>query len=429
MITGEILNNILKSSAFSRDEIYSIQTNSKEIKDGDVFLGIQGERFDGGKFAESAIQQGAKAVIIHPQNKTIELEEKNKSVDFFYDENPLLIFQNIATAKIEQLKKTGCMVIAITGSNGKTTTKEMLNHLLKSESSDVFCTQGNFNNHVGVPITILQAPLDTKYLILEIGTNHFGEIAMLAKIGNPDMGMITSIGDSHLEFLIDREGVLREKSALFDHIECRGNGTLVCPEEDAYLQKIHYENLKRVSLNKKIKNKYLIGDHNFRNFSLAFEIAIDLFPTKENELLKACENFIPKENRSSWIKFQGRDVFLDAYNANPSSMSASLEGFSNSIKNSEEALVILGDMNELGVNGPDFHEEIGKQLNVLNINKAVFVGSFSKHYSKEFKKEFETYSHVNEISAETRNDWFASYSKIFIKGSRSLQLESILDIT
>ncbi len=414
---------------------FVISTDTRQLSPGEVYLGIKGENFDGGNFCEQALESGAPFCI--SQSPT-----DNPKV--LVVENSLTFLQKLMNLRIREWKALNPqnVVIGITGSNGKTTTKEMLYHLLSGVfGEEVMATSGNFNNHIGVPLTINRLRDGHRIAILEMGTNHYGEIQTLCEIGEPDLGIITQIGDSHLEFLINRDGVLKEKRALYDWVQAKGKAKCYFPWDDSKLQRLEdgifievtsFEGDSVVFNGVKITNKGLTGFYNFKNLAVAFALATDLFPEHKERFLDLASSFKPKHNRSSWIDFNSTKVFLDAYNANPTSMIASLESFIQFLEikdvEMEKALFIIGDMNELGGDAPKYHQELGEYLRSSKVVNCVFVGRFLSDFKRGYKNQIFEFSSASEIPQDLRDSWFQQYDFIFAKASRSLQLESIFAI-
>lgn len=457
-------HSVFKISGKNPDKFYpSLSTDTRTIAAGEMFLALDGAKYRGITFLDAAILKGAKVVIyksLEEDNALLaNLIAKNPEVSFISVSDTLVFLQELASRHITSWrKKSGKIVIGITGSNGKTTTKEMLFHILSAlVPNRVFATKGNLNNHIGVPLTLLRADESIDFMVVEMGTNHFGEIEKLCEIAAPDFGIITSIGASHLEFLKSEEGVFKEKSSLYESIRIKKvtAGVLVVPSGDYFLKRLKGKSrVKAVGENGDIsanilpnslkiffeghgelliKNSDLDGVHNYSNLALAVVMADQLVSGKRQEIIHAAESFKPKVNRSSWLKRDlGCSIYLDAYNANPSSMKASLQAFVAHLKNNaiapNAALYILGDMNELGELSSELHQEIGLFLNELGAQNAIFVGVHAKDYREKFKIAGTDY----ETSDKLLKDWPKlenRYKYIFIKGSRSLQLEKVLGIT
>jgi len=357
--------------------------------------------------------------------------------------------------KSKNLKNT---VFAISGSNGKTTHKEMLAHILKTiKPNKIISTEKNNNNHLGVPLTLLQVNEQTEMVILELGSNHPGEIKVLCDIASPNAGLTTNIGATHLEFFGSEEKVFEEEGYLYHAVKniTKGEGFYLINKDDNFLKRldpfkgaitfgtsseasakiIFLENGAQIihqTESLEATNTHITGRHNKLNLITCAFIAFHFYPECRQEILNATADFRPTKNRSEWIKFDGRPIFLDAYNANPSSMKAALEGFKESVLEQglslDEACVVLGDMNELGDETPRYHQELGHFIQTLGFNSVYFVGRYNTHYLKGFPGGIGRAS-ANEFKSEYRNEILKKYRIHFIKGSRSLQLESLFDIT
>jgi len=344
------------------------------------------------------------------------------------------------------------LVFAISGSNGKTTHKEMLFHLLDAAMpGGVVATEKNHNNHLGVPLTLLRIAPDTKICVLELGSNHPGEIKVLCDIARPEAGLVTNIGATHLEFFGTEEAVFHEEGFLasaltrgpfFKNLDDKFLATLApqvpvltfSRERAADLRfEIAASSVRVISAEGEVvlSNEALTGAHNFGNLATAWGIASVLFPRLRDEFTRAAGTFRPTPNRSEWKRFSDRDVYLDAYNANPSSMKVAVEGFFEKLAQlsvgEADALLVLGDMNELGERAPEYHAEVGEFLRRWPRARYVFVGRFAQSYVKGLGAG-NCYSAASELAPEfikmTRGA-----THVFIKGSRSLQLESLLAIT
>ncbi len=436
----------------------SISTDSRSYNAESIFVALCGESFNGIDYAEQVIKNGCK-IIIYTDSSTAnskrkELEVLYPEINFIRTKNSTVFLQEIAHIKRKNWKGK---IISLTGSNGKTTTKEMIVHILKSFFADkVHGTQGNFNNHIGVPYTLLELDEKHEVAVVEMGTNHPGEIKVLCDIANPNDGMITNIGDSHLEFFKSRKNVFYEKKALFDEVV--GNkGLFLINKDDPFLENLEYENSIKVGessdsdfalklshnqvhvvdKSKKyfeevtIKNKNVFGEHNFRNMAHAFIFLSCLYPEQVESFKDACEDFLPKSNRSSLIKVNEQQIFLDAYNANPSSMMAAIEAFESILSNNkiskDECVLVLGDMNELGDSCEDLHAQVGKKISEKGFNNIRLLGRYADFYSKGINKKQMSFKDVESYSKKWSEDK-KLFKYIFIKGSRSLQLESLMDI-
>lgn len=350
------------------------------------------------------------------------------------------------------------MVFAISGSNGKTTHKEMLSFILKEVMpGKVVATEKNNNNHLGVPLTLLNVTDATEIVVLELGSNHPGEIKVLCDIAQPNAGLTTNIGATHLEFFGTEEKVFEEEAWLYHAVKdvTHGKGFYLINIDDPFLKKLEPTSgsvtygegssaMARVSfLDNGAQiifqgqdliaiNDHITGRHNKLNLITVLFIASQLFPEHKAAFTEACRNFRPTKNRSEWIQFENRAVYLDAYNANPSSMKAALQGFKESVLQQgyklTESCVVLGDMNELGDSTPQYHKEIGEYLKELGFPNVYFVGRFASHYLSGFSAGHAKSSSAD-FKSEYRSDCLKKFPIHFIKGSRSLQLESLFDIT
>lgn len=441
---------------------YIVNTDSRTFNKGEAFVALFGESFDGSKFLKSILEIGCSLVVVSSRGENLKivenLKEKYEKTAFLIVDDTNLYLQKLATyhARIWRERNPNRKIIGITGSNGKTTTKNMLYHLLKNHLGDaVICTEKNFNNHFGVPYTLLKISEQTKYVVLEMGTNHPGEIALLCEIASPDCGIITSIGLGHIEFFKDEEAVFVEKRSLFDSVMIKtgGKGLFCLNELDPFLKRLSNEenvkffgpystmyntNLKfdQAELNYcgerfTLKNELLTGAYNYSNLVSAFIMAMGLDPLGKNSYLSAIDTFVPVENRSSWMNWNERPVFLDAYNANPSSMKAALTGLTEYLDGKrvdrKKALLVLGDMNELGDRDIELHEEIGELIFELGFEKPVFVGRYTAAYQRGCGDQGRVFESTEECQKEFKNI-SEDFEVIFIKASRSLHLESLVDI-
>jgi len=410
-----------------------VSTDTRKITNGSLFFTLKGENFDGNKFALDALDKGANYVIADdPQ-----LEGKHPNI--IITKNALTTLQELANYHRKQLK---AKVIAITGSNGKTTTKELVHAVLSSQYKTI-ATPGNFNNHIGLPLTILQTPADTEILILEMGDNNMGEIAALCQIATPDTGLITNIGKDHLEGFGSFENNLRAKSELFDYLLktdgiafINSNDTILKnmskrfakpimygqKDDFSYLEKESEQSFVGFNIDGKSYNTALFGDFNFANIGAAFCIG-RFYKVPDMSIAQAISAYQPENNRSQIKNTEHNTILLDAYNANPSSVSAVLQSFA-TLHTSLTKLAILGDMLELGTTSKEEHANmiaLAKQLQI----QTYFCGPlFFEHRQgnnllKFFKSKIELVEHLNNDSLEKHY--------ILLKGSRGMQLETLLN--
>ena len=406
-----------------------VSTDTRTIKPGSIFFALKGENFNANNFAKTAIDLGALFSVID------EIPD---------EENDKLIVVKDVLKTLQQLanfhrKFLDIPIIAITGSNGKTTSKELINSVL-SQQFKTFATKGNLNNHIGVPLTLLEMNKTTNLGIVEMGANHIGEIKELCEIAAPNYGYITNFGKAHLEGFGSEKGVVKGKSELYDYLILNKGLIFINSDDPKQLkQKKDYNNIftfskssnsnVRVFLNSEtpflmlnfqdqIIQTQLIGAYNFSNIAVAISIGF-YFGLDLTKIKKGLESYLPNNNRSQIIRKKSNTIVLDAYNANPSSMVAALDNF-NAMKG-ENKIVILGDMFELGDQSYNEHEAIIGLINLLNFSSVYIVGEhFNKHVfsSKSvffFKTKDELDKHLKPLSINN--------SLILIKGSRGMSLE------
>lgn len=408
----ELHNLFLKSSG--------VTTDSRQIELNSIFFALKGDNFDGNKYAKSAIDKGASFAVI--DNQAYCLNEKYILVD-----DVLSCLQELSKYHRKQLN---CPVLGITGTNGKTTTKELITAVIEKKFKTV-ATKGNFNNHIGVPLTLLSAKLDTEFLIVEMGANHIHEIEFLCGLAQVDFGIITNIGKAHLEGFGSVEGVIKAKKELYDHIDVN-DGTLFVNANDKLLMSIS-ENTERVLYNTKeqeqsnspfaeivyngsLISSQLIGDYNRTNILAACEIG-HYFGVSVEKTKEAIESYTPSNNRSQLLETSRNTIVLDAYNANPSSMSEAIKAFQK--VNHKKKLFILGDMLELGENSLVEHQSIIDELSQNN-QKAILVGQEFNKCRHNFVHFFNSEDALGWIEENPIEDMF-----ILLKGSRGIKLEML----
>ena len=407
-------------------EYPSISTDSRNIKKDSIFFALKGENFNGNKFAEEALKSGCKYAVI--DEKEYEINE-----NYILVNNALKTLQQLASLHRDNIN---IPIIAITGTNGKTTSKELITSCLSSELETAY-TKGNYNNHIGVPLTLLEINKKHEIGIIEMGANHKNEINFLCEIAKPNYGIITNIGKAHLEGFKNFEGVKSTKKELYDFIK-KNNGIIFINNDDKTLNEIS-KNIKSITYGKngdiigeevtssvytevlfnKIKiNSNLIGSYQFYNIMLAIAVAKH-FSIKEKNIIKSLESYYPKNNRSQVIQSESNLIILDAYNANPSSMNEMINSFYKIKK--ESKVCILGDMGELGIFSKDEHEEIIKLNKKLNL-KTFYIGrEFRKLTNKNSFIDFQEFKNY-------LKDFPITNSTILIKGSRSQKLENIVEL-
>jgi len=406
-----------------------ISTDTRDIKKDCIFFALKGDSFNGNKFARNAITNGASFAIIDEK-------EYKVSENYILVDNVLETLQKLANYHRKQLK---IPFIGITGTNGKTTTKEFI-HAILSKKYKTSATVGNLNNHIGVPLTLLSIDNNCEIAIIEMGANHEKEIEFLCKIAEPNYGIITNIGTAHIEGFGDYNGVKRTKNELYKHIKSI-EGKVFLNQNDSVLTALAKDinqitygdtnaicNAKltsstpsvKLKWNKEIITSKLYGKYNFENILAAICIG-NYFEVSSKDIKEAIEEYTPTNNRSQIEEINSNVLFLDAYNANPTSMNAAIDTFSEN--NSKNKLMILGDMLELGESSQKEHEKVVEKVSLLKLD-ALFVGKEFKKVSE--KNNFTFLSNVNEVI-----DWFKQTNlidhQILIKGSRGIKLESIVD--
>ena len=432
--------------------ITTVSTDSRLYQANQVFVAIAGVNFDAFTFAEQVLNKGCTCMVLeYSDDKYLQVSDFRKKyplASFVICHSVELFLAELANRRIVEWKMAGGTVIGITGSNGKTTHKEMLFHLLDSVyPSEIMATEANFNNHFGVPFTILKIKDSDRFAIIEMGSNHPGEIRNLSNIALPDAGIITNIGDSHLEFFLNRENVFVEKRALFDAISCSTSAKklFIFNGEDSYLKTLqkydwslsfgssdcdvqtNYSVGKVVFNGIEIKNPSLVGKHNYMNMVGCYLLACGMIG-HESALQSAALSFIPSMNRSEMLSLGSHTIFLDAYNANPSSMKASIQALiEDKVFSTEKSLFVLGDMNELGESAESLHRDLAVFCRALKIENILFVGRYAKSYLDGWGAGAQAYENTEDLL----KNWekiVSIYPQIFIKGSRTLQLESLADI-
>ena len=410
-----------------------VSTDSRNIEKDCVFVAIKGERFDGNDFAYKVASDGIAACVI-ADRKDLPHHER-----LFIVDDSISALQQLAKLHRERIN---IPVIGITGTNGKTTTKELTAAVL-SKRYNIIYTQGNYNNHIGVPLTLLQMRPDTEMAVVEMGANHINEIAQLCSIAQPDFGLITNIGKAHIEGFGSFEGVVKTKNELYEHI--RNNGGKIFVNNDNTLLRELSKDLTCFSYGKDnnadIKaevvsfNPYLtirwndneiktnlIGEYNFENVLAAISIGT-YFNVDKTQIIKAIEDYYPTNNRSQYIKTDKNEIVMDAYNANPVSMSNAIRNFRRISSNN--ALLILGDMKELGKDSENEHSIIISLVKELGFNKVFLVGE--ELLKADIDKSFSHFSNVEELISYINTHEVQNH-KILVKGSNSIHLEKLKNI-
>lgn len=413
-----------------------ISTDSRNLPDGCIFFALKGPNFDGNRFAAESLAQGAAYAITDDPATAAG--------------NPRLILVKNVLECLQQLanyhrRKLRVPVIAITGTNGKTTTKELIAAVLRRKYQ-VTATQGNLNNHIGVPVTLLGMDSQTELSIIEMGANHPGEIAALCKIAEPDYGIITNIGKAHLEGFGSFEGVVRTKSELYDFLRDNGGKCFINTDNELLVRQA--AGLEQLSFGTKgeadlrgvpeeggwfltvralfpkgwlyLRSK-LVGSYNFENILAAARIGLH-FGVGPTDIQKAIELYEPGNNRSQLIQRGSNRIIMDAYNANPTSMTAALKNFA-AISHPRKVL-FLGDMLELGSYAREEHQKIADLIKNEDLCSVFLVGSHFSSVDAASAIKFETSTQLAGYLASQKP---LTDSLILIKGSRGIQLEKVLE--
>lgn len=400
-----------------------VTTDTRKIEPGSIFFALRGATFDGNRFAADALAKGAYCAIVDdPQVVTC---DQMVLVDD--------VLKSLQALAREHRRALGIPILAISGSNGKTTTKELVSRVL-AERFEVYATHGNLNNHIGVPLTLLSMTRSTQFGVVEMGASSCGEIALLTSIAEPNYGILTNIGRAHLEGFGGPEGVRRGKGELFDYL-AQHRGRAFVPKEDATLAEMAAERkgleaeFYNVSLADNVEN-HLEGDYN--RFNIAAAVAIGHFFDIDNDhITKAISSYYPDNNRSQRIETTRNTLVVDCYNANPSSMRASIENFrADPLGKRSRRVLILGDMLELGAWSEREHADIIRLVAESPDAELILVGG-------EFQKAYDSlHEHLANVGLfASRDELIASLQKrpamidnalVLIKGSRGIGLEKVI---
>lgn len=399
-----------------------------------MFLALKGETFNGNAFAAQSLAQGCRyAVVDEPQ--------------YASPENPRIILVDNCLETLQKLanyhrRRLGTRMIGVTGTNGKTTTKELIATVL-GEKFKVLYTQGNFNNHIGVPLTLLRLKPEHEMAVIEMGANHPGEIKTLVHIAEPDYGIITNVGKAHLQGFGSFEGVIRTKGELYDFLREKGNATIFIQNENPYLNKIaagltcvRYGQTPGLDVTGKVVacspflhfswtaegishdvQTHLIGAYNLDNALAAVAIG-RYFGVEDTKICHALSSYVPQNNRSQLVHTASNTLIVDAYNANPTSMMAALENFRQ--MEAAHKVAILGDMKELGEGSHEEHQKVVDFLKECGFERVMLVGP-------EFggtASSFEHYKDVKEVEALLAAHPLQGCC-ILVKGSNSMKLSEL----
>ena len=422
MITSQLYDLFIKCNGVS--------TDTRSIQKGNLFFSLKGENFDGNKYALEAIKKGAKYAVID--------SDKIENPNFIKVDDVLNSLQKLSTFHRLKLSKT--KIIAITGSNGKTTTKELIKNVL-NEKYKTTGTKGNLNNHIGVPLTLLQIDKNSDFAIVEMGANHIGEIEFLTNLTKPDIGYITNFGKAHLDGFGGIKGVIKGKSELYNWLLKNNKPILINSDDTIQSNFINSNSITfgikgkakfifkeekngdflTVKYNKNKIDSNLIGSYNFNNIQAAITLGLH-FKIEIKSIKNAIKNFTPKNNRSQYIIRNNKKIILDAYNANPTSMHLAIDSF---LKYSGSKMLILGDMFELGKYSKKEHQSIIDKLDKIKIKAFLLGNEFYKLQKQSIKVLF----------FKTKNDLISEIIKnkieeknILIKGSRGMKMEEVLEV-
>ncbi|MDA3927788.1 MAG: UDP-N-acetylmuramoyl-tripeptide--D-alanyl-D-alanine ligase [Prolixibacteraceae bacterium] len=430
MITIEELYKLFKKHQI-------VFTDSRQSENGGLFFALKGENFDGNKFALKAIADGADYAVV--DQKELKSETNCILVD-----DVLQTLQKLANYHRNQFDHP---ILAITGTNGKTTTKELLASVL-SQKYNVLATKGNFNNHIGVPLTLLSIKDEHDFALIEMGANHPGEIEFLCKIAEPDYGLITNVGKAHLEGFGSFEGVKKTKGEMYKFIAQHGLGVFINTDNAHLLSMINPKMVQYTYASEDQKAELkgepdrndvfvvakvlfakgwlylksnLTGSYNFENILAAARIGV-FFGIDPLLIQKGIEKYVPANNRSQLVTKGSTAVLVDCYNANPSSMEVSIKNFIEI--NRQNKLLILGDMLELGDDAIVEHQKVVSQIQNSAIKDVVLIGTnFKETNVPVFFKKFDSINeYINQLQTEEFDNRF-----VLLKGSRGIQLEKLLD--
>lgn len=435
------------------DKLYSaylfsseVSTDSRKIEKDCIFFALKGDNFNGNKYAKSALENGAAYAVIDENPDSL------SSDNVFIVEDVLNTLQQLSKFHRRNLS---IPIIGITGSNGKTTTKELLAAVLNKKYHTYF-TKGNLNNHIGVPLSLLSINEKHEIAIIEMGANHQQEIEFLCNLAEPNYGLITNIGKAHLEGFGGVEGIIKGKGELYDYIQ-KSKGTIFLNVDSEVLNEMaKSRGLSAITYGKHLQanlegslessnpfisfvwnwsfdgiatksnnpiTSQLFGSYNYDNLLAAVCVG-NYFEVDEEHINQALSGYQSEMNRSQILEKNGNTIYLDAYNANPTSMKAALESFAQ-LKTDKKKLLILGDMFELGEASFNEHHEILSILNNLNLTNACLVGKHFYEHKKNFS-QFQFFENRESLIKSRKIEALQNFA-ILIKGSRGVALEKLLD--
>ena len=413
-------------------ESLHVTTDSRKVTSGSIFVALKGEHFDGNDFVEQAFRQGAEWVLMEDKEKynLLPAEYKERISLPFRAGAGVGLLQDLARAWRREL---GLPILGITGTNGKTTTKELCAAVL-STKYNLYYTQGNLNNQIGVPLTLLSITRAHEMAIVEMGASHPGDIKELVEIAEPNYGLITNVGKAHLQGFGSFEGVMRTKAELYDFILAH-NGTIFRNADNPYLEKMYLSACEASGLSSVSEavlyhtgtmpsDTHLVGGYNAENVSAAICVG-RYFGVSEEAALAAIRAYIPSNNRSQLMQTGRNTVVVDAYNANPTSMTAAINAFDKSQiinhKSQMPKAYILGAMRELGDYSHLEHQNIVNMLLERKVDRVLLVGEEYKATTAPYP----IFNNVEDLCAYLQTEPLTGYT-ILLKGSRSNQLEKVI---
>lgn len=414
----------------------AVTTDTRNCTPDSIFFALKGANFNGNQYAKKAIELGCKYAIID------EKEYSDDSQNTILVDNVLETLQKLANYHRGKLR---IPVIGITGTNGKTTSKELIAAVL-SEEFNVLSTQGNLNNHIGVPLTLLRLTKEHEIAVIEMGANHVGEIQTLAEIADPNFGLITNVGHAHIEGFGSFENIIKAKGELYDYIRDRKDGKIFIDYDNTYLRNIasditpiYYglkddlfvcgkieDNSPYLTFSWKFSQNYhkvhtnLIGEYNITNLLAAVTVG-KYFGVKTSKIIKAIEEYVPTNNRSQLKKTNRNTLIIDAYNANPTSMDAALRNFAK--MDVSNKTLILGDMRELGSDSILEHQKIADLITENQFTDVFLIGENFSKINSGYPQFEDLNSFLDYLKENPLND-----RHILIKGSRGLQLEKSIEL-
>lgn len=437
-------NGKLNNDKFKDIEIFGVSIDSRTINNNEIYMPIIGERFDGHQFIEDAFKKGALATFSESG------KFKNEEKPIIYVEDTNRAYQDLANSYKKYLE---AKIVAITGSNGKTTTKDIISSVLETKYKTEK-TIGNLNNEIGVPKTILNFPADNEIGVIEMGTDGFGQIEVLSKIANPDIAIITNIGDSHLEQLKTKENIAREKLHIIDGMS--DNGIFIYNNDDEILREIVNQTdiqQRKISFGERTDSDYiieilessnqgtvfklndvlyvipLIGKHQVYNSTVAIIVGI-LFDVESYNIIKAINIKELTSMRSELMNLNGFDILNDSYKSNPQSLRSALETL-DKLSGYTQKIAILGDMLELGEDEVKLHRQIGKDINQKELDYLLLYGPLSKYIMEEAINNFEDdrvfHFETKEDLSEKAKELIKKNTLVLVKASRSMQLETVIE--